>query len=658
MSVAAERSVQRSPVQQTAAQPSAVHSTEAERPGAGGPALAVRTCLRRLESVGLSGEEVDWGVSWFGPGRLSPGRRGSEGVVQAMSGLMTVHGRDDGRPLPIALPVASVAAGLLAAQGALASLIGQARGRSARAVRTSVLQAGLLLCSHYIAAATSGQDPWPAPPAPAPGPPFRSLDGHWFEIETLDPEAWRAFWHRLGAGDADLGRAWARFRQRYFVGACSLPPGLGEAVAACGLAELRGVAASCGVSLCPLRSYDEVLGDIGPRDAHPLVLPLVGGAPEDGAPEDGTPGWPEPGRPAGDRGVAARFELARVPGGTPCGTFGMPLEGLTVVEATTRMQGPLAGLLLGMLGARVIKVEPAGGDIGRMMAPLAGDNGTFFSCWNRGKETVEVDLASSSGRRALVELVSGADAFLHNWRPGRAQEWSLGPEALARRRPGLVYVQASGWGPRPESDHLLGTDFLVQAFSGMGDGLRPHGEPPRTSRVLLADFMGALVTCEGVLAGLYLRERDGVGQVVGTSLLAGAATLQAEVLEGIRREEECGRRRGRPLWGPLEVPVATADGALVIGHLDDVALARACEVCGITFDLAVAERAVAERAVAERVGAGRAADWEERLAAAGLPAAAVRTDLAGLPGDPSLAGLFEPLGGSCWVPASPWMAPA
>lgn len=599
------------------------------------PSLAESTCARRLAPLGLELADLPGcAISWFGPLGWDGSRRGGEAVVQAMSGLMALNGRDAGQPQRIGLPVASVAAGLLAAQATLANLVGEARGRPARPVSTSVLQAGLLACSHYVAAATSGEDRWPMTPAAEPGPPFTSSDGRHFEIETLDPEAWRSFWHHLGAGAADLGQAWTRFRLRYFEGACSLPPGLRSATEARSMDELEAAARSHGVSLCELRSYDQVLGDVADAEAHPGFGPL--------GPRLGRrPPWPA----AGD----------------------LPLAGMTLVESTTRMQGPLAGLLVQMLGARVLKVEPPGGDVGRSMVPTAGGVGTFFSCWNRGKQTIELDLATPSGRDELVDLVSAADAFLHNWRPGRARTWSLAPEDLVRHNPGLVCVEASGWGARPDRDHLLGTDFLVQAFAGMGDGLSPSGRPPRTSRVLLTDFMGALVTCEGILAGLYLREREGAARSVGTSLLAGAGAIQAEVLDAIRAGSELSRIRGRPVWGPLDLPVRTLDGDLVVGDLDGDALGRLCVECGVQppgWDRQVASRvpglaevaglAEVEALVAASLAGGEAAGWEARLVDAGIPAAVVRQDLAGLVADPDLGALFEPVGGSARAPSSPW----
>ncbi len=608
-----------------------------------GVALAVATCHRRLDGYGASprspdparagvlqvptgghGRDVECEVSAFGPAPQPPatGRSepGTELLVQALSGLLAVNGRDEQRPSRIGLEVASVAAGVLATQGVLATLVGAARGSATRTVRTSLLQAALLACSHYIARATGDEDPTPARAEPHPGPPFRSRDGWWFEIETLDPEVWRSFWQRLGAPDEVLGRAWTRFRPRYFAGTCTLPAGLHEAASRHPLAELSALADSLGVSLLPLRDYDAVLADLGGWRGAPGIEPL-------------DPLLPA-GMPVGNGRAAA-------------GT--LPLEGLQVVEATNRMQGPLAGLLLRMLGATVIKVEPPGGDPGRMVPPMAGDTGSFFVCFNRGKQPVELDLTMPTGRADLIELLGSADVFLHNWRPGRDRTWSLRPGDLAPHNPGLVYARASGWGPRPELDHLLGMDFPVQAFAGIGYGLTPASEPPRTSRLTLTDFMGALVTCEGILAALYRRLGDGRGRRVEASLLAGGMTLQAHVLDGLAAGREVDRCGGRPVWGMLDEPVGTADGSLAVDAGDDGALARLAAACGLPED-----GVDLERRAAQRIGAGTAAGWQATLDRAGVPCAVVRTELSALPGDPALRGLLEPLGAGCYTAASPF----
>jgi crotonobetainyl-CoA:carnitine CoA-transferase CaiB-like acyl-CoA transferase len=570
---------------------------------------------------------VDVDVSWAGAAGFPPERQWTEASVQGVCGLMAVHGWDHGRPRRLGLEVASVAAGLLAASGVLAARIGALRDRPVTRVETSVLGAGLWLVAHHLAAATSEGDPLPSPPGPEPGPPFRSAEGRWFEIEVFDPDAWMSFWERLGAGDADLGRGWTAFRARYYRGRCSLPAGLHEAAARHPLAEIAAVAAGCGVSLCPVRSYLEVLREPGPDRDRPLLGP-----------------------------VSSTARPPRGPGGAGAvdpGLGGLPLGGLRVVEATSRMQGPLAGLLLRMLGAEVVRVEPPGGDPGRLVPPVAGHTGSFFLCFNRGKATVEVDLARPSGRGELRDLLAGSDVFLHNWRPGKAAEWELDRAAVAAALPRLVYAEATGWDPAAENARLIGTDFLVQAYAGFGDGLNPTGQPPFTSRALLTDCLGALVTCEGLLTALYVREVTGHAPSVRSSLLQGALAASAHVLAALARgHEDNGRCGGRPVWGPLDHPLGDPTRPLVVSADDDARFARLCAVSGV--DPTAGSRATAEQAVADVLGAGDPEDWERRLTDEGVPCATVATDLAAVTADPRMAALFEPLSETVLAPASPW----
>ncbi len=668
-----------------------------------GPDLAVRTCARRLAAMGGrpidpdpprrpvpgtgtgagmggrlarelelplpgsadDGAPVEADISWFGPADLD-GRAGSEAVVQALTGLMHLHGRDAGRPRRIGVEIATVAAGVLAAQSVLALAVGRSRGRAVGALRTSVLQAGLLQASHYLAATTCEEEWLPAPPAPAPGPPFRTADDRWFEIETFDAEAWKGFWLRLGAPAAELGRAWTLFRPRYYRGTTSMPHGFHEATVAHSLAEATAAARDLGVSLCPVRTYDEVLAEPGRSAGHPHVEPLA--AP--GAPPGAAPGSaPRPAAGPGGR---------RGPGGSSSAE--LPLAGIEVVEATSRLQGPLAGLLLQMLGAHVTRVEPPGGDVGRGVPPLAEDTGSFFLAFNRGKDTVELDLGAPAGRAELAGLAAGADVFLHNWRPGKAEEWGLGPDDLAGRQPGLVYAAASGWDDGAGASRLIGTDFLVQAYCGLGEGIEPETRPPAPSRVLLTDFMGALNTCEGMLGGLYRRVlQGGRGCRVRTSLQAGAMTLQAHVLDGLddgaRDRPDVGgdggrggrpaggreldRRRGRPVWGPLDVPIEAADGFLVLdasarptADAGDDVMARLCRLLDVDPD--PGGRDELERRLVERVRQGTVEGWDKLLTDGGIACAAVTTDLPALADDARFAILFETLAGSCRAPASPW----
>lgn len=607
-----------------------------------GPTLAVGTCARRLEPLGLApagphpgdavtlegggtGGALDVDLSWFAP-EARRDRPGSEGAVQAASGLMALHGRDAGGPRRIGLEFASVGAGILASNAAIAALIGRRRGVTVSRITGSVLQAALLLSAHRIAAASAGPEWVPVPPGPEPGPPFRSGDGHLFEIETLDAGAWRSFWTRLGA-DADLSWAWKLFRPRYFRGTCTLPRGLHEATASHPFDAIARTARACEVSLRRVRGYEEVLADLGTWAGHAVIEPL-------------------PGAPARPGAATAGGDAATGSGAV------LPLSGLRVVEATSRLQGPLAGLLLRWLGAEVVRVEPPVGDPTRTVPPLVDGTGSFFLSFNRGKEAIELDLGRPGGRDALRELISGADVFIQNWRPGKAAEWSLTPRDLAAINPALVYVEATGWGDDPKLSRLVGTDFLVQAHAGVAAGITPDGEPPAPSRALLTDYLGALVTCEAALSALYRRYAEGRGQHAGASLLGGAMALQAHVLDAMAEGDEKGRRAGRPVWTALDRPLLTPEGHFAVTVDDDNDLRHLAEICGLG-DSPAGVRPL-EALLAGRLREGTAARWEERLLEAGIPCAVVCIDLASLPTQPALSGLFEPLGGTAVAPGPPW----
>ncbi|MFD0562081.1 CoA transferase [Kitasatospora saccharophila] len=209
-------------------------------------------------------------------------------------------------------------------------------------------------------------------------------------------------------------------------------------------------------------------------------------------------------------------------GGGP-GPGAGPLHGVTVVEITRRVQGPLAGRVLALLGADVVRVEPPGGDPLRGVPPVAEVGGAAvsarFAALNRGKGVLEADLRSAEGRSAVRELIGRADILLHSLAPAKVAGLGLDAEAVAALRPGLVYAQASGGGPG------LSTDYPVQAHSGLAALLAPAGEPPRPTLLTVCDVLGGLVCAAGAVAALEARERTGRAQRVESSLLSAARLL-------------------------------------------------------------------------------------------------------------------------------------
>jgi crotonobetainyl-CoA:carnitine CoA-transferase CaiB-like acyl-CoA transferase len=151
---------------------------------------------------------------------------------------------------------------------------------------------------------------------------------------------------------------------------------------------------------------------------------------------------------------------------------------------------------------------------------MVGGCSARFLALNRHKRPEYADLSSETGRRHVRELVADADAFLHNWAPGRAERFGLDAGTLAPLRPGLVYAHASDWGPG-FGRRWIGTDYVVQAYSGIG---ALFGRP---SLVTVVDVLGGLVCAEGVLSALLRRARDGRGRRVDSSLLSSALVLLA-----------------------------------------------------------------------------------------------------------------------------------
>ncbi|WP_234312468.1 CoA transferase [Streptomyces griseus] len=543
------------------------------------------------------GGRPQWTVGGAGPVGIDAG---DERAVQAACGVMEVHGRATGAPAPLAVDYVSTVTGVLAAQGATAALLARARGRGPLRVGTSLAQGALLTVTQYLAAATAAaRDDEPLPPGSGTGlATLVTAEGVRVEVETLDPTAWAGFWRRLGVTPRAAGRGWLPFQSRFGTAVCPLPDELRAAVRAQPLEAVRQAGAVHGVSVV----------EVGETTLPPRLAP-----------------WSiEPAAPA-------RVPAVPVPGGGTAGP-GAPLAGMRVVESARRVQGPMAGHVLRMLGADVVRVEPPGGDPQRALPPVAGGCSVRFSALNHGKSVVEVDLTIRQGRDAVGELVAGADVFLHNWAPGKARELLLDAGALHALNPRLVYASASGFGTALGPVPPIGTDYLAQVHGGLAAALRPAGEAPAPSLMTVTDVLGGLVLAQAVLAGLLARERTRRGCRARSSLLSAAALVPRP------------GRRVEP--APLDLPLATADGLLQLGaeaRLRPRDVARTVGAAGID-------------AVGERLKACATDVWLAELRAAGLPSVAVRTDLAGLAADPAFARAVLPPDADLPYarPAAPW----
>src|SRR5581483_5050701 len=187
------------------------------------------------------------------------------------------------------------------------------------------------------------------------------------------------------------------------------------------------------------------------------------------------------------------------------------LEGLLVIDFARVLAGPFAAMVLADLGARVIKIEPPGGDEARGFGPFVNGRSLYFISVNRGKEGVALDLKRPEGLELARRLLARADVLVENFRPGAMARLGLGYEAVARLNPRLVYCSLSGFGHTGPRAGRGAYDVIIQAVSGLMSLTGPEGGPPVRVGASLGDLVPALYAVAGILAALYRRERTGAG---------------------------------------------------------------------------------------------------------------------------------------------------
>lgn len=204
----------------------------------------------------------------------------------------------------------------------------------------------------------------------------------------------------------------------------------------------------------------------------------------------------------------------------------LPLTGIRVVEISHMVMGPTCGMILGDLGAEVIKVEPLKGDNTRR---LLGAGAGFFRTFNRNKKSVALDVDTEAGREALLRLVDTADVFVENFKPGRMRSMGMDYESLRRRNPKLIYVSHKGFLSGPYENRLA-LDEVVQMMAGLAYMTGPVGRPLRAGSSV-NDIMGGMFGAIGVLAALNERHVTGVGKEVQSALFENCVLLSAQHMQ-------------------------------------------------------------------------------------------------------------------------------
>ncbi|MBI1817000.1 MAG: CoA transferase [Deltaproteobacteria bacterium] len=237
----------------------------------------------------------------------------------------------------------------------------------------------------------------------------------------------------------------------------------------------------------------------------------------------------------------------------------LPLEGVRVIDWTIWQQGPVASVMLGDLGADVIKIEErVGGDPGRGMLKLSGvdlkDRPNFyFEANNRNKKSLALDLKQPEGRAIIHQLAAKSDVFVQNFRQGVAARLGLDAATLRKHNPKLIYASASGYGPDGPESGEPSFDYMAQARSGIMLAAGEPDMPPLAIAGGIADQMGAIMLAYGVLAAIIARDRYGIAQDVDASHLGSMTWLQglsvaARLMMGFAIPRQSRALTVNPLW--------------------------------------------------------------------------------------------------------------
>jgi formyl-CoA transferase len=308
-----------------------------------------------------------------------------------------------------------------------------------------------------------------------------------------------------------------------------------------------------------------------------------------------------------------------------------------VLDLSRVLAGPYCAMMLGDLGADVIKVEsPDGDDTRRWGPPYRGGESAYYLCCNRNKRGVVVNLGTPEGREIVRRLAAESDVLVENFRLGKMEAWGLGCEELLRENPGLIYCSLSGYGRTGPDANLPGYDYVLQGAGGImsvtGD---PDGAPAKVG-VAIVDLTAGMFALSAILAALRVRDQTGQGQFIDISLLDSHLAWLANVGSNYLLSGEVPDRygNGHPNIVPYET-FAASDGWLVLAVGNDRQWARFCAAIErpdllsdprfATNDARVANRVTLVPMLAAIFSERTLDEWLAMLREADVPAGPVNT---------------------------------
>ena len=262
--------------------------------------------------------------------------------------------------------------------------------------------------------------------------------------------------------------------------------------------------------------------------------------------------------------------------GDPPAPASGPLLGVKVVDFCSFIAGSYGAMLLGDLGADVIKVEPPAGDRARAWGPFLAGESRLFQGWNRSKRSLAIDLTTEDGRAVVYRLIERADVVIENFRPGITAKLRIDYATARRLNAGIIYCSSTGFGSRGPLRLRPAYDPVLQALAGAAHGNLRYSGKIAICSVAVSDYQAAMLAVAGILAALYHRQQTGEGQHLETSLLQAIMSAQSHwYCQALERAEE----------GPAGICpyrlFETKDELIFVGPATDRFFRRLCEALGL-----------------------------------------------------------------------------
>lgn len=325
-----------------------------------------------------------------------------------------------------------------------------------------------------------------------------------------------------------------------------------------------------------------------------------------------------------------------------------PLDGIRVVDLTRVLSGPFCSMLLGDMGAEVIKIEPPGsGDPVRGQGTRKDGVSWYFASFNRNKKSVTLDLYTAEGKDLLAEMIRDADVLVDNFRPGVLAKMGFDKARLDALNPRLVTANINGYGSTGPMADLPAFDFIIQAMSGFMSVNGAADQEPMRSGQPITDLIGGLYAAFGIVNALRARDLNGRGQHVEAALMNGILSFMAYLASEHLLTGELPLRTGNnhPLVAPYGLYKAS-DGEVAVAASNDAVLRKFMRTIGLEellddprydhnskrFPL----RDELKEIIDERMSSESQAHWISALNAAGVPSGKVQ-NLAEVFADPQVA---------------------